>query len=116
MRSILKTSTWDSGRAFDGRRLATGKQDPRFQDIMAASTGLTRVPAMFFSLTVQLRRFVAVFGLTYAYSIPQLCEHNSALFRYIADRNGAEAGEPLELQDERRHDVHAPAARPISAR
>ncbi len=58
---------------------------------MPANTGVRWVPAMFFSLTAQLRLFVAVFGVKYAYSIPHMREDNTALCRSIADRNAAEA-------------------------
>jgi DNA-binding GntR family transcriptional regulator len=74
-----------------GDAWATGDADLRFQDLMADMTGMRRVPVMFSSLTDQLRLFVAVIGLRYAYSIPAMCRDNTALLRSIADHNPAEA-------------------------
>jgi hypothetical protein len=74
-----------------GDAWATGEDDLRFQEVMAEITGMKRVPTMFSSLTAQLRMFVAVLGLRYAYSIPNMCQDDIALLRLITDRNGPEA-------------------------
>jgi DNA-binding GntR family transcriptional regulator len=74
-----------------GDAWATGEDDMRFQEVMAEMTGMRRVPRMFSSLTTQLRIFVAVLGVRYAYSIPEMCQDDIALFQLIKDRNGAAA-------------------------
>jgi len=74
-----------------GDAWATGEDDLRFQEVMAEMTGMKRVPTMFSSLTSQLRMFVAVLGLRYAYSVPNMCQDDIALLRLITDRNGPDA-------------------------
>jgi DNA-binding GntR family transcriptional regulator len=78
-----------TGRA--GNAQATGEADLRFQDALARSTGMRRIPRMFCDLTAQLRVFIAVMGLDYTYSIPGMCQDDTALLEHIRARDEAAA-------------------------
>lgn len=69
----------------------TGDEDLRFQDVMASMSGMKRVPTMFNKLTTQLRLFVAVLGVRYAYSVPDMCRDNLELFRAISAGQATDA-------------------------
>ena len=73
--------------AGSGDAQATGDADLRFQDALAASVGLRQVPQLFRSLTAQLRLFIAVLGLDYAYSIPGMCADDEELMARVLDRD-----------------------------
>jgi DNA-binding GntR family transcriptional regulator len=79
----------ETGRT--GNAWATGEADLRFQDALAGSTGMRRIPQMFYGLTAQLRLFIAVMGLDYAYSIPGMCRDDTALLDRIRARDAAGA-------------------------
>jgi DNA-binding GntR family transcriptional regulator len=70
-----------------GNAWATGEADLRFQDTLARSTGMRRIPQLFFGLTAQLRLFIAVMGLDYTYSIPGMCHDNTTLMERIRARD-----------------------------
>jgi len=74
-----------------GNAWATGEADLRFQDALARSTGMRRIPQLFFGLTAQLRLFIAVMGLNYTYSIPGMCHDDTTLMERIRahDESGA---------------------------
>lgn len=63
---------------------ATGDADLDFQDAMARNSDMRRVSRMFLGLTVQLRLYVAVMGVRYAYSVPDMVRDNSQLLDRIA--------------------------------
>jgi DNA-binding GntR family transcriptional regulator len=75
----------ETGRT--GNAHATGEADLRFQDALARSTGMRRIPRMFCDLTAQLRLFIAVMGLDYTYSIPGMCDDDTALLEHIRARD-----------------------------
>jgi DNA-binding GntR family transcriptional regulator len=71
----------ETGRT--GSAHATGEADLRFQDALARSTGMRRIPRMFCDLTAQLRLFIAAMGLDYTYSIPGMCNDDTNLLDHI---------------------------------
>jgi DNA-binding GntR family transcriptional regulator len=75
----------ETGRT--GNAWATGEADLRFQDTLAGSTGMRRIPQMFYGLTAQLRLFIAVMGLDYTYSIPGMCHDDTTLLDRIRARD-----------------------------
>lgn len=79
-------STAESGDA-----IATGDDDFKLQAVIAEISGMRRVPAMFASLTAQLRLFVAVLRLRYGYSIPAMCQDDVELVTLIRDGDAAGA-------------------------
>lgn len=81
---MLKTAT-------TGDALATGDDDFKLQEAIAEISGMRRVPAMFASLTAQLRLFVAVLRIRYGYSISAMCHDDIELVELIlrGDANGA---------------------------
>ncbi|MGH3179906.1 MAG: GntR family transcriptional regulator [Streptosporangiaceae bacterium] len=79
----------ETGRT--GNAWATGQADLHFQDTLADSTGMRRIPQMFYALTAQLRLFVAVMGLDYTYSIPGMCHDDTTLLDRIRARDEAGA-------------------------
>lgn len=74
-----------------GDALATGDDDFKLQEAIAEISGMRRVPAMFSSLTAQLRLFVAVLRIRYGYSIPAMCQDDIELVELIlaGDASGA---------------------------
>jgi DNA-binding GntR family transcriptional regulator len=84
LQDLLETG--DTGHAW-----ATGEADLHFQDALAGSTGMRRIPRMFHGLTAQLRLFIAVMGLDYTYSIPGMCHDDAALLGRIRARDEAGA-------------------------
>ncbi len=48
---------------------------------------MRRIPQMFYGLTAQLRLFIAVMGLDYTYSIPGMCQDDTALLDRIRARD-----------------------------
>lgn len=74
-----------------GDSWATGQADLRFQDTLATSTGMRRLPALFRTLTAQLRLFIAVMGLDYTYSIPGMLQDDTALMERLRERDEAGA-------------------------
>ena len=79
----------ETGRT--GNAWATGQADLHFQDTLAHSTGMRRIPQMFYALTAQLRLFIAVMGLDYTYSIPGMCHDDTTLLDRIRARDEAGA-------------------------
>lgn len=79
----------ETGRTGDA--WATGQADLHFQDILAGSTGMRRIPQMFYGLTAQLRLFIALMGLDYTYSIPGMCHDDTTLLDRIRARDEAAA-------------------------
>lgn len=80
---------------------ATGEADLRFQDALAGSSGLRRVPQLFWSLTAQLRLSIALMGLDYSYSIPGMCQDDEVLMARILarDERGAVAVWQSKIDD-----------------
>jgi len=79
----------EAGRT--GNAWATGEADLHFQDTLAGSTGMRRIPQMFYGLSAQLRLFIAVMGLDYTYSIPGMCHDDATLLDRIQARDEAGA-------------------------
>lgn len=77
--------------AKSGDALSTGEDDFQLQEVIAEMSGMRRVPAMFTSLTAQLRLFVAVHRIRYGYSIPDMCRDNIQLVQLIKERRGTDA-------------------------
>lgn len=75
--------------SLSGDSWITGEADLSFQDAIVDSVAMRRIPAMFKRLTVQLRMFVAVMGLDYAYSVEAMVEEDSALLAAITRRDSA---------------------------
>jgi hypothetical protein len=74
-----------------GNAWAAGEADLRFQDTLAGSTAMRRIPQLFYGLTAQLRMFIAVMGLDYTYSIPGMCRDDTILLDRIRARDEAGA-------------------------
>jgi DNA-binding FadR family transcriptional regulator len=74
-----------------GNAWATGEADLRFQDALARSTGMRRIPHLFIGLTAQIRLFTAVMGLNYLYSIPAMGQDDTTLMERIHARDEAGA-------------------------
>lgn len=72
---------------------ATDDADLDFQDALAACVRLRRVPTMFRRITMQLRLFISVMGLDYAYSIDDIVTDDSAILDAVRDRDPAAAQE-----------------------
>ncbi|MBI4939350.1 MAG: GntR family transcriptional regulator [Actinobacteria bacterium] len=77
--------------AATGDPRASGEADIRFQDALALSTGMRRVPRMFVALSAQIRLFTAVMGVRYAYSVPQMVRDDTLLLQQVAARDEAAA-------------------------
>lgn len=61
----------------------TGQADLDFQDAIAEASGMIRIESMLRSLTGQLRMFIAVMGLRYAYEIDSIVRDNRLLCEAI---------------------------------
>ncbi|TPQ15590.1 GntR family transcriptional regulator [Streptomyces sporangiiformans] len=70
---------------------ATGEADLRFQDSLADSVEMRRIPTMFRRLTMQLRFFISVMGLDYAYSVDDMIADDSALLAALTRRDAVSA-------------------------
>ena len=57
-----------------------GDADIRWQDTVAAAADMPRIEKMFFRLSLQLRMFVSILGLDYAYSVDEIVADNTAIF------------------------------------
>ena len=57
--------------------------DLQFQDALARSSSLRRIPSMVEGLSQQLLMFVAVFGVRYAYPIADIVERDQEIFRAL---------------------------------
>lgn len=57
-----------------GDSYETGNADLRFQDVIAANSGMRNIPQMFATLAKQLRIYIAIMGITYEYSISDMVE------------------------------------------
>jgi DNA-binding GntR family transcriptional regulator/transposase len=57
--------------------------DLQFQDALARSSSLRRIPAMVEGLSQQLLMFVAVFGVRYAHPIADIIERDQEIFRAL---------------------------------
>jgi DNA-binding GntR family transcriptional regulator len=79
-------ATGESGDAW-----ACGEADMRFQDALALSTRMRRIPQMFLALSAQIRLFTAVMGVRYTYSIPAMLADDTALLHHVRQRNEAAA-------------------------
>jgi DNA-binding GntR family transcriptional regulator len=69
----------------------TGEADLSFQDAIAGSVAMRRIPGMFQRLTVQVRMFLAIMGLDYAYSVDAIVKDDTALLAAITRRDTARA-------------------------
>jgi DNA-binding GntR family transcriptional regulator len=77
--------------AQDGDTWTTGQADLDFQDVLAATANLRRVPAMFRRMTIQTRLFTSVLGLDYGYPIDRIIVDNAALLDAVRRRDAATA-------------------------
>lgn len=75
--------------AATGDNWIAGQVDLDFQDAIANSVDMRRIPGMFNRLRVQLEMFVAVMGLDYAYDVPAMVADDTGLFRAIIRRDAA---------------------------
>ncbi|MFE7418255.1 helix-turn-helix domain-containing protein [Rhodococcus sp. NPDC057529] len=57
----------------------TGDADIRWQDTLAAAADMPRIEKMFVRLSLQLRMFVSILGLEYAYSVDEIVADNTAI-------------------------------------
>ncbi|TFI42505.1 GntR family transcriptional regulator [Rhodococcus sp. 1R11] len=67
-----------------------GEADIRWQDTAAALANAPRIEKMFARLSLQLRMFLSILGLDYAYAAGDIVEENSALLRAMQDRDSDE--------------------------
>ena len=74
-----------------GDAWATGEADIAFQDALALSTAMRRIPRMFVALSAQIRLFTTVMGVRYAYSVPQMVRDDTALLHHVKAREEAAA-------------------------
>jgi DNA-binding GntR family transcriptional regulator len=70
---------------------ATAEADMRFQDRLALSTGMVRIPPMFLAMSAQIRMFSAVLGVRYTYAIPAMVRDDTTLLRHVQARDEAAA-------------------------
>ncbi|MGH3357255.1 MAG: helix-turn-helix domain-containing protein [Nocardioidaceae bacterium] len=77
--------------ARSGDTRATGEADLDFQDVLASAADLRRVPTMFRRMTMQLRLFISVMGLAYAYSSDDIVAADTAIFDAVGRRDAATA-------------------------
>lgn len=69
-----------------GNSYETGNADLRFQDVIAANSGMRNIPQMFSTLAKQLQIYIAVMGITYVYSIEDMIKDDRNIFNYILDK------------------------------
>ena len=69
----------------------TGDADIRWQDTLAAAADMPRIEKMFVRLSLQLRMFVSILGLEYAYSVDEIVADNTAILLAL------EAQDPEEV-------------------
>ncbi|QSE91550.1 GntR family transcriptional regulator [Rhodococcus pseudokoreensis] len=69
----------------------TGDADIRWQDALAAAADMPRIEKMFVRLSLQLRMFVSILGLEYAYSVDEIVADDTAIMRAL------EAQDPEEV-------------------
>jgi DNA-binding GntR family transcriptional regulator len=74
-----------------GEAWATGEADIAFQDALALSTAMRRIPRMFVALSAQIRLFTTVMGVRYAYSVPRMLRDDTALLQHVKAREEAAA-------------------------
>ena len=67
-----------------------GEADIRWQDTAAALANAPRIAKMFTRLSLQLRMFLSILGLDYAYAADDVVGENSALLRAMHDRDAEE--------------------------
>jgi DNA-binding GntR family transcriptional regulator len=77
--------------ANSGDARATGDADLDFQDVLAATARLRRVPTIFRRMTMQLRLFTSLMGLEYTYSIDDIVRDDTALLDAVRRRDAARA-------------------------
>ncbi len=75
----------DVGRTGDSR--SAGAADLAFQDALARSTRMRRIPAMFETLSAQIWMFCAVLGVRYAYAVDAMVSDDTALLRHLRARD-----------------------------
>lgn len=69
-----------------GDSYETGNADLRFQDVIAANSGMRNIPQMFSTLAKQLQIYIAVMGITYVYSIEDMVNDDRKIFCHLRDR------------------------------
>jgi DNA-binding GntR family transcriptional regulator len=74
-----------------GDAWATAVADIRFQDALALSTGMRRIPRMFLAVSAQIRLFTVVMGVRYTYSIPAMVRDDTTLLEHVEARQEVEA-------------------------
>ncbi|MEN0135933.1 MAG: GntR family transcriptional regulator [Rhodococcus sp. (in: high G+C Gram-positive bacteria)] len=65
----------------------TGDADIRWQDALAAAADMPRIEKMFVRLSLQLRMFVSILGLEYAYAVDEIVADNTAILRALEARD-----------------------------
>jgi DNA-binding GntR family transcriptional regulator len=79
------------GRTNDVETANQGDLD--FQNALAAASGLARIGPMLLLLSEQLRMFVAVMGVRYAYPVELILDRDREIFQAIDEGNGDLAAE-----------------------
>jgi DNA-binding GntR family transcriptional regulator len=91
LRPLLKALDDLKSVASSGDSQATGESDLDFQDVLAATARLRRVPTMFRRMTMQVRLFTSLMGLEYTYSIEDIVTDDTALLDAVRRRDAARA-------------------------
>jgi DNA-binding GntR family transcriptional regulator len=73
--------------AADGDNARCNQADMTFQHALAEASGLTRIGPMLQLLGQQVRMFIAVVGITYAFPIEPIVTRNKALLAAIDEGN-----------------------------
>lgn len=69
-----------------GDSYEAGNADLRFQDVIAANSGMRNIPQMFSTLAKQLQIYIAVMGITYVYSIEDMVKDDRKIFNHLRDK------------------------------
>ena len=67
-----------------------GDADIRWQDALAAAADMPRIEKMFVRLSLQLRMFVSILGLEYAYPVDEIVADNTAILHALEARDPEE--------------------------
>lgn len=70
-----------------GDSYETGNADLRFQDVIAANSGMRNIPQMFATLAKQLRIYIAIMGITYDYSISDMVEDDLVILTNLKEQD-----------------------------
>ena len=70
-----------------GDSYETGNADLRFQDVIAANSGMRNITQMFTTLAKQLRIYIAIMGITYVYSISDMVEDDRIILTNLKEQD-----------------------------